>query len=62
MRNQELETGYLVVGTGAVAMAFVDALRTHSEATVTIAATRRAGTGSTPTRMCVCISRLPRMG
>lgn len=41
----ELETDYLVVGAGAAAMAFTDALLTHSDATVTIVDRRHAPGG-----------------
>ena len=59
--DDEIETDYLVVGAGAAGMAFTDALLAHSDATVTssIAATRPAGTGSTPIRTSVSISRPP---
>lgn len=42
---QELETDYLVVGAGAAAMAFTDALLAHSDATVTIVDRRHAPGG-----------------
>lgn len=45
MRNEELETDYLVVGAGAAGMAFTDALLAHSEATVTIVDRRHAPGG-----------------
>ena len=43
--NEELETDYLVVGGGAAAMAFTDALLAHSDATVTIVDRRHAPGG-----------------
>lgn len=43
--NEELETDYLVVGAGAAAMAFTDALLDHSDATVTIVDRRHAPGG-----------------
>src|SRR5688572_22247020 len=43
--HQELEADYLVVGAGAAAMAFTDALLAHSDATVTIVDRRHAPGG-----------------
>lgn len=43
--TEELETDYLVVGAGAAAMAFTDALLAHSDATVTIVDRRHAPGG-----------------
>jgi hypothetical protein len=43
--HTELETDYLVVGSGAAGMAFTDALLTHSNATVTIVDRRHAPGG-----------------
>jgi hypothetical protein len=43
--NEEFETDYLVVGGGAAAMAFTDALLAHSGATVTIVDRRHAPGG-----------------
>ncbi len=43
--NEDLETDYLVVGGGAAAMAFTDALLAHSDATVTIVDRRHAPGG-----------------
>lgn len=45
MAHEELETDYLVVGAGAAAMAFTDALLAHSDATVTIVDRRHAPGG-----------------
>jgi len=45
MAHQALATDYLVVGAGAAAMAFTDALLSHSEATVTIVDRRHAPGG-----------------
>ncbi|WP_394831551.1 NAD(P)-binding protein [Pendulispora rubella] len=45
MTDQELETDYLVIGAGAGAMAFTDALLAHSDATVTIVDRRHAPGG-----------------
>ncbi|WP_394842205.1 NAD(P)-binding protein [Pendulispora brunnea] len=45
MTDQELETDYLVIGAGAAAMAFTDALLAHSDATVTIVDRRHAPGG-----------------
>ena len=45
MVTEELETDYLVVGAGAAAMAFTDALLAHSDATVTIVDRRHAPGG-----------------
>jgi hypothetical protein len=43
--EEELETDYLVVGTGAAGMAFTDALLSHSDATVTLVDRRHAPGG-----------------
>ncbi|THD45158.1 MAG: hypothetical protein E7774_08655 [Bradyrhizobium sp.] len=43
--DEELTTDYLVVGAGAAAMAFTDALLAHSDATVTIVDRRHAPGG-----------------
>ena len=43
--SAELDTDYLVVGTGAAGMAFTDALLAHSDATVTIVDRRHAPGG-----------------
>jgi NAD(P)-binding Rossmann-like domain len=43
--HEELTTDYLVVGAGAAAMAFTDALLAHSDATVTIVDRRHAPGG-----------------
>ena len=43
--DEELETDYLVVGAGAAAMAFTDALLAHSDGTVTIVDRRHAPGG-----------------
>ena len=43
--NEDLETDYLVIGGGAAAMAFTDALLAHSDATVTIVDRRHAPGG-----------------
>ena len=45
MMDEELATDYLVVGAGAAAMAFTDALLAHSDATVTIVDRRHAPGG-----------------
>ncbi len=45
MADEELEADYLVVGAGAAAMAFTDALLAHSDATVTIVDRRHAPGG-----------------
>ena len=45
MVTDELETDYLVVGAGAAAMAFTDALLAHSDATVTLVDRRHAPGG-----------------
>lgn len=45
MVTEELETDYLVVGAGAAAMAFTDALLAHSDATVTLVDRRHAPGG-----------------
>lgn len=45
MVTEELETDYLVIGAGAAAMAFTDALLAHSEATVTLVDRRHAPGG-----------------
>jgi hypothetical protein len=45
MAHAELATDYLVVGAGAAAMAFTDALLAHSDATVTIVDRRHAPGG-----------------
>jgi hypothetical protein len=43
--HEDLETDYLVVGTGAAGMAFTDALLGHSDATVTLVDRRHAPGG-----------------
>jgi cation diffusion facilitator CzcD-associated flavoprotein CzcO len=43
--NEELQTDYLVIGSGAAGMAFTDALLTHSDATVTVVDRRHAPGG-----------------
>ena len=45
MVDEELEADYLVVGAGAAAMAFTDALLAHSDATVTMVDRRHAPGG-----------------
>ena len=45
MIQEELTTDYLVIGAGAAAMAFTDALLAHSDATVTIVDRRHAPGG-----------------
>jgi cation diffusion facilitator CzcD-associated flavoprotein CzcO len=42
---QEFDTDYLVIGAGAAAMAFTDALLEHSDATVAIVDRRHAPGG-----------------
>lgn len=45
MATEAIETDYLVVGAGAAAMAFTDALLAHSDATVTVVDRRHAPGG-----------------
>ena len=45
MAHEELTTDYLVVGAGAAAMAFTDAILEHSDATVTLVDRRHAPGG-----------------
>ena len=54
-----LETDYLVVGAGAMGMAFTDTLVTETDAQVVIVdrAMRPVGTGTGHTRLSACISR-----
>lgn len=62
MSVREIETDYLIVGGGASAMAYVDALlevSPSSNASWSIVVTLPGGTGWTHTRSSVCTSRRP---
>ena len=59
-----LQTDYLIIGGGASAMGFLDAMFHHSQATFTIVDRNDApgGTGTMATPSSACISRTTSMG
>ena len=56
----ELETDYLIVGSGAMGMAFADTLLVETKADMVIVDrhANQADTGMLPILLCVCISLL----